>query len=353
MLTRQVEGRVYDYEKCIGGNFQWASDFALGPGGSLYVSQRGFEFFITHGIVKGTLDEEPIWENRGPLFADGKSRFPSSIDLDRDENIYISDDYSDRIFIFDKDGTPLDSWGSQLQGTGEVNGLSGFGIHLYQKKLTGGASGDGELNGPSGLAFDPDDNLYVVDSHNHRVQKFTKDGRFLLKFGSYGSGEGELAFPWGICLDQESNVYVADWRNDRVQKFSPDGKHMASFGRGSGIGPGELNRPSGLAVDHDGDLYVVDWMNDRLNVYDSDTNFITSFSGDAAQLSDHASRRVDVNPDYVKARKRADLSKEVFFRGPVAVNVDDAGRIYVLETFMPRIQIYVKHKDFLDAQFNL
>ena len=353
MLTRQVAGRVYDYEKCLGGDFGWASDFALGPGGSVYLCQRGFEFFITHGIIKATLDEEPVWQNRGPLFMEGKSRFPSSIDLDKDENVYMSDDYSDRIFIFDKDGNPLDSWGSDVQSTGEVNGLPGFGIHLYQKKLTGGASGDGDLNGPSGLAFDPDDNLFVVDSHNHRVQKFTKDGRFLLKFGSYGTGEGELAFPWGICLDQESNVYVADWRNDRVQKFSPEGNYMACFGLGPGIGPGELNRPSGVAVDHDGDVYVADWLNDRLNVYDSDTNFITSFSGDATELSKRSQGRTDVNPDYVKARKRADLSKEVFFRSPVAVNVDDEGHIYVLETHAPRIQIYIKHQDFLDAQFNL
>ena len=86
------------------------------------------------------------------------------------------------------------------------------------------AAGDGELNRPSGLAFDADNNVYVVDSGNDRIQKFTKDGRFLAKWGTTGSGAGQFNMPWGIALDSEGNVYIADWRNDRIQKFSPDGR---------------------------------------------------------------------------------------------------------------------------------
>ncbi len=353
MLTTQVAGRVYDYDHCIGGNWQWASDFAIGPNRTLYIAQRGFEFYVTHGLIKATLDEKPIWENRGPLFADGQSKFPSSIELDADENIYVSDDYADRIFIFNSDGELQTSWGNNDQGAGEVAGLPGFGTGLYLKKIQGGSTGDGELNGPSGLAFDKDGNLLVVDSHNHRVQKFTKDGQFLSKFGSYGSGPGQLNMPWGICVDENNNSYVADWKNDRVQKFGPDGGFIASIGNGSGSGPGEMQRPAAVAVDAEGDIYVVDWKNDRLNLYDAEGAYIAEFVGDANKLSATSSGRVDANPDYQKARKRADVSKEVYFRGPVAVNVDDDGFIYVLETIAPRIQIYQKHKDFVDAQFNL
>ncbi|MEZ4662953.1 MAG: hypothetical protein R2911_35850 [Caldilineaceae bacterium] len=45
----------------------------------------------------------------------------------------------------------------------------------------------GQLNGPAGIAFDADENIYVVDSLNHRVQKFTKEGQYLLGWGSYGA----------------------------------------------------------------------------------------------------------------------------------------------------------------------
>ena len=76
------------------------------------------------------------------------------------------------------------------------------------------------MRGPAGLAVDGENNLFVVDSQNHRVQKFTRDGQYLGGWGSEGSDPGQFNKPWGICTDNEGDVYVADWKNDRVQKFS-------------------------------------------------------------------------------------------------------------------------------------
>ena len=250
-----------------------------------------------------------------------------SVDVDSNENIYVSDDYTSRINVSDKDGNPLSTWGTK-------------------------GSGEGELNGPSGLAFDKEDNLYIVDGLNHRVQKFTKDGKFLTKWGSYGSSEGQFNYPWGIAIDKQGDVYVADWKNDRVQKFSPEGEYLATFGR-SGTGDGELQHPSGVAIDNEGDVYVADWGNERLNIYSSDGTFLTAFMGDADRLPPWAQESVDANPDYAKARRRVDLTPEHAFGRPVAVNVDDEGRIMVLETNRARMQIYVKERDFVHPQFNL
>ncbi|GIT13592.1 MAG: hypothetical protein CM1200mP35_04120 [Chloroflexota bacterium] len=80
-------------------------------------------------------------------------------------------------------------------------------------------SGDGELDRPSGMIFDQDNNLLIVDSGNHRVQKFSKDGKFINKFGTEGSGPGELNMPWGITLDKSGNIYVADWRKRSHSKI--------------------------------------------------------------------------------------------------------------------------------------
>ena len=107
---------------------------------------------------------------------------------------------------------------------------------------------DGQFNRPSGLAFDKEDNLYLVDSANHRVQIFTKEGKFLDKFGGFGGAEGQFHMPWGIAIDRKGEVYVADWRNDRVQKFSPGAKFLGAFGS-SGNLAGQFNRPTGVAVD--------------------------------------------------------------------------------------------------------
>ncbi len=334
MLTRYISGRIYNYEYSIGRNanagagFSHPVDFAIGSGRSIYVINKGNEFNAGHGLTKCTIDSEFVWEDRGLGFAGGNSPWPSSVAVDSGENIYVSDDYTSHIDVYDKDGNHLTQWGEK-------------------------GSAPGQLSGPSGLDFDADDNLYVVDGLNNRVQVFSKDGALQSGWGSQGSGPGQFDTPWGIAVDSRGQVYVADWKNDRVQKFTADGEYVASIGLGSGDGPGELNRPSDVAIDKDGDVYVVDWGNYRLNVYTGDGDFLTSFVGDADKLPKWAQDSVDANPDYGKARRRVDLSPEYLFRRPVAVNVDDEGRIMVLETISGRMQIYVKEQDFVDAPVNL
>ena len=344
MLTRQVAGRVYNYDYCLGQSqvghkgFSGPLDFALGSEESLYVVSRGQEFVPGMGITKLTLNHELLWGERGLGFARGQSLWPTSVDVDSEEKVYISDEHTSQIFIYDKDGEFLGKWGT-------ANGANG------ERGITKG-SADGEVNGPSGLAFDKEDNLYIADSLNHRVQKFSYEGKFLGKWGSQGSGEGQFNMPWGITIDKQGDVYVVDWRNDRVQKFSPDGQYLATFS-GAGTGEGELHRPSGVAVDNEGDVYITDWFNDQLKIYDPDGSFLTAFIGDAESLSPWSQATIDVNPDYEKARRRTDLTPEWRFQMPVAVNVDDQGRIMVLESHTSRIQVYVKEHNFVDAQFNL
>ncbi|MFQ5940890.1 MAG: 6-bladed beta-propeller, partial [Nitrososphaerales archaeon] len=81
-------------------------------------------------------------------------------------------------------------------------------------------SGDGEFNFPSGVGIDSSDNVYVVDISNHRIQKFTNDGKFIAKWGSKGSGDGEFNFPKGIAIDPSGKIYVTDASNHRVQVFT-------------------------------------------------------------------------------------------------------------------------------------
>ena len=332
METTVAAGRVFDYSHCIGmyamaGQGFWApQDFAFGSNGRIYILNRGVEE-VGQRISRVTLDHEFLGQFGGSGSGDGQFIWPRSLDLDRDENVYASDDYLHRISIFDSEGTFLSNWGQP-------------------------GSGDGELNGPSGIAFDSDDNLFVVDSINNRVQKFTKEGKFLSKWGSAGSGDGEFNMPWGICVDRENNVYVADWKNNRVQKFSPDGKMLVKF-EASSPEVGDLHGPTGVAVDSEGDVYVTDWGNHRLQVYASDGTFIATLVGDAQVPSPWTLTYIDANPDILKARRRVNMEPEWRFRRPVAVNVDDQDRIFVLESFRHRIQVYNKEKDYEEHSLNL
>ena len=251
-----------------------------------------------------------------------------SIALDKDTNVYVSDEYLHRITIFNKEGEYVSHWGT--------NG-----------------SGDGELDRPAGLAI-RDDVLYIVDSRNHRVQKLTKDGRFLLNWGKLGSGEGEFDSPWGITLDQDGDVYVADHKNNRVQKFTSEGRFLAQFGS-YGTGRGELNRPSAVTVDPDGDVYICDWANDRVQLFNSEGKFLTSFVGDARELTKWAEAVVGTNPGAVK-RRREVKNMEIEWRlaMPTALAFDTSNhRLLIVDTQRNRLQIYNKLKEYAEPQRNL
>jgi DNA-binding beta-propeller fold protein YncE len=267
------------------------------------------------------------WEddNLGPISGygtdDGKLQMPVAIVLDRDGNLFVSDEGLDRITMLARDGTFLQKWGEHGEG-------------------------EGQLNRVAGLAFDADENLYAVDSLNHRVQKFTKDGQFLRTWGRRGAGPGELDLPWGIAVDELGDVYVADWRNDRVQKFDADGTYLATFGR-PGAGDGELHRPAGVAVDADGDVYVADAGNDRVQLFDQHGRWVESFIGDATlSRSGRAYMLTNARPN--RLREMANLETSKRLRGPRAVHVDANGTMYVPDYGSYRVQIYQKDVIALD-----
>lgn len=80
-------------------------------------------------------------------------------------------------------------------------------------------TGDGEFDHPYGIAVDSSGRVYVVDSLNHRIQKFTSTGSLITKWGSYGDGDGQFYFPEGIAVDRTGYVYVVESNNARIQKF--------------------------------------------------------------------------------------------------------------------------------------
>jgi DNA-binding beta-propeller fold protein YncE len=319
------------YSKTIGRGEQFGPGFtypifvARGKEGVMYVLCRSSEYRPEGTrITVCTTDEEYISAfargvaQQGPHeynFDDGSLVWPTCIALDSKENVFVSDEWLNRISEFSKDGEYLGKW-EERSGTG-----------------------DGELDRPSGMVFDADDNLYIVDSNNNRVQKFTKDGKFLAKFGTAGSGDGEFNMPWGIAIDSHGDLYIADWRNDRIQKFGPDGEFLMKFGS-SGSEEGEFDRPTGVAVDRDGVIYVADWLNNRLQVFDPEGNFVTLKTGDAT-VSKWGKDKLDANSEMWAERDRSQgLEREKDLWGPTGVTVDEEGRIFIPESARNRVQVY-------------
>lgn len=74
---------------------------------------------------------------------------------------------------------------------------------------------------PDSIAIDREDNIFLSDYNNDCILKVDSEGDLITKWGSKGSGDGEFNGPCDIVVDLEGNVYVADTGNHRIQKFSP------------------------------------------------------------------------------------------------------------------------------------
>ncbi len=335
MVTTEIAPITFQYSHTIGRQenrsgtgFFYPVAITRDPENRLYVLSRGSEtpaFFPCKRVTVFTVDEELVREfgqkvppeEADASAPDGSFMWPTSVALDRAGNAYVADEWLNRITIFDPEGRCLGKWGTL-------------------------GDGDGKFNRPSGLAFDAADNLYLVDSANHRIQIFTKEGKYLAQWGREGSGDGEFSYPWGIEIDPNGAVYVADWRNDRIQKFAPDGQFLMKFGA-SGQEDGEFNRPTGVAVDQEGIIYVTDFKNDRLQVFNADGDFIAKLTGEAT-LSKWGRERVELDPTILRGREMAQglREREKQFHGPIAVEVDDAGRVFVVECSRQRLQVFRK-----------
>ena len=272
MLTETVAGRTYDYSHNVGRGAQTGMGFnspvamTIGQNGVVYVANRGSESIsnvswnrtgVGQRISKVSLgsasgEEEYIGEFSRYGNGDGQVIWPAGVVTDNDGNLYVADEWLNRITVFDAEGA-------------------------FQRHFSTVQEGDPTENGSGGIAISPDQTLFVSDGRSHRVRKFSTGGQYLGSFGNQGSGEGEFESPWGLTVDQDGYVYVADSGNHRVQKLTADGQFVAQFGR-AGAKRGELHYPSDVAVDPDGDVYVCDWSANRwdrgrVHIFDTDGKF--------------------------------------------------------------------------------
>jgi sugar lactone lactonase YvrE len=310
--------------------FCGTSDVTLDAQGNMYIADGGIycsgpggytvRKVDTHGTittVAGT-GEAGFSGDGGPA-TKAQLDVPFAVAVDREGNLYITDENNYRIRKVDKEGII-----TTFAGTGE-GGYSGDGGPATSAKLIdpGGLSFDAKGNlyvadyksvrkiDPSGtittvagtgelgysgdggpateakltaydLALDHKGNIYICDLENQRIRKVDRDGiiHTVAGTGKKGySGDGgpatkaALKDPWGVAVDREGNVYIADHHNRVVRKVDPKGKITTIAGTGEAgfnreEGPATkvtLHDPIGLFVDDDsGVLYIADTLNGRI-----------------------------------------------------------------------------------------
>jgi DNA-binding beta-propeller fold protein YncE len=220
---------------------------------------------------------------------------PIGIAAGKNGDIYLSDSFLKKVFLFDREGNYQRAFGS---------------AEIFMR--------------PAGIALD-EERLYVVDTHSHKIFVFSKkDGFFLFSFGKNGSSSGDFNYPTNIFIDKDGLIYVSDSMNFRIQIFDRDGHFVSTFGK-HGDGSGDFSKPRGIGVDSDGNIYVADALFDSVQIFDKEGRLLLAFGK--------------------TGRKNGQIIL------PAGLFVDEKDKIYVADSYNKRVQIfqYLKEKGAKDS----
>ncbi|MFN2120317.1 MAG: NHL repeat-containing protein, partial [Anaerolineales bacterium] len=175
---------------------------------------------------------------------------PRQISFAPDGTFYVADSRGNRVLHFAANGTFIEQWGAPSGNDPNHPDPS---------------APPSTFNEPWGVAVGPDGSVYVTDTWNYRVQKFSAHGQFIKMWSTFGPGNQSDTFygPRGITVDASGRVYVVDTGNKRVVVFDADGTYMTAFGS-AGLDPGQFDEPVGIAIDDKGVIYITDTWNQRV-----------------------------------------------------------------------------------------
>lgn len=228
-------------------------------------------------------------------------RDPLNISMDQAGKLYATDNYDNKLLIYNKSGElsgslkvvgPLGVAVDDPSGkiyVGNAIGKRGFftgEVTVYDKalnplyKLGGGA---GEFKYPSSIAVGSG-RVYVADKQDNLVKAYdAQTGQKLFQFGGYGTANGALVQPNAIAISPVTgNLLVTDhaiwydsssappaWLNGaKVHEFTATGQFVRKFGSyGYAVSAGVIATPSGVAVDSTDRVYVSDMVKNTIHVF--------------------------------------------------------------------------------------
>ena len=209
---------------------KYSPDMNLGEVLGVAVNSQGNIVVLNH---PGSANAGPIWSNSTTqlLEFDAEGRYlreigkgvygiayAHQIRFDKDDNLWVVDKAANTVIQFDPQGYVMMNLGRREEGYhGDV---------VLPTQAEARAAG-GYLGGPTDVAWDSNANIYISDGYvNSRMTKFDADGNFLMDWGSYGTDIGQFNLPHAMQIDRNDNIYVADRNNRRIQVFNTDGKFL-------------------------------------------------------------------------------------------------------------------------------
>ena len=213
---------------------------------------------------------------------------PQCVAVDAQDNIYVTDSESGKIFVFEANGKFKHTIGS-LKG------------------------GEGYFKRPTGIAVDSEaQRIYVTDTLRDKIFVLDMRGQVLQSFGKHGTGNGEFYFPTELHLDAH-DLLVIDAMNFRVQFLDRSGNYEGAVGQ-VGDTTGKMFRPKGVGEDSEGHFYVVDALWGVVQVFDREGRLLYFFGKKGAGLGE--------------------------FQLPSRLFIDRGDRIYVVDSFNRRVQVF-------------
>jgi predicted membrane-bound mannosyltransferase/DNA-binding beta-propeller fold protein YncE len=293
-----------------------------------------------------TIAADPVFGTTGSEA--GQFTGPRGLAVAPDGSIYVADTGNHRIQHFTPDGTIINTWGSFGAGDSTFT------------------APNGSFNEPWSLAIGPDGSVYVADTWNHRVQKFTAEGEFITTWG-YGISQTGDPFgfygPRGIAVSEDGLVYVTDTGNKRVVVFDSQGGFVTQIGSG-GFAPGQFDEPVGIAIDEQSKVYVADTWNQRVQVLtpDGTGNYIPERNWEIVgwygtslnnypYIAARAGRVFVTDPEGYRVLEFTDQGEFVRYWGdygitaadfglPVGIGIDPQGKIWVVDSANARVMAF-------------
>lgn len=204
--------------------------------------------------------------------AGGMMKKPINITIDSDGTKYVTDTGRNQVLLYDADDQFIQAFGVEGQfkpGDTAIDGKKLFISDLQDHeievvdKITGQLlykigsfeSMDDERIKEEGVYYPTnleikDNFLYVSETGNFRIKKYTLDGQFVMNYGDIGVNFGNFVRPKGISLDREGRMYIVDSAFENVQILDTEGNILLFFG-GPGNNPENLNLPVDVAIDYD------------------------------------------------------------------------------------------------------
>ena len=364
-LTTYVKGRAYDWSHAIGRasangtGFNYPQTMCLGNDGDIYVANRGnennFGMRVNHVKLGGPGEEELLAEFATYGEDDGKTIWPFGVAVDKQGHVYVTDEWTNTVSVFDGNGKFIRKWGTPGSGARRI---ARAGRHRLRAQRQHDRRRQRQQS-PAGLharrqACRP---VRQGRQRRRRVQQalghHARPGRQHLRCG--------LEEPPRAKVVAQRQVHDVDRRYGKLPvepgSFAVTylGPFISSVPPSERIKPGILNHPTGVAVDPDGDIYVTDWGNHRLSIFDKTGQPLTNLVGDAQVMSKWGQQSIDANPDMMKAYRRVQNQEQLWrFCFPTAVVYNPkTDQIIVADSQRNRLQVYKKVRDYTDFQANL